>query len=527
MSFIRQQIRHIRKGGWPVFWNKIRYLPVWFGKTRCGLTIKKYLFTLAATILPFSAKAHLELGKALSQLQPNEAAVSSLKKAIALKPGLTGAYVCLAETLIKLNRFDEAFTAWEQAFKLSPELFEIHTRIQNSFFFNGQTWAARSIMQKIIDHNNETAGARQLDKLGVRFLKEFPTALGHIALLDMYVKMDALGWRSKDRPVLLVHPNLSNPCYLDYWKQYLPDMISDPAILKMLSPFEKYLEDRIFVVKNADGEQQQGDDYGGTTLMAKIQEQWEAERRGPLLKLKDSDRERGWDCLKKLGVSPDAWFVSVHVREGKTTERAARDAGVFTYVEAMKAIVERGGWVVRMGGPDMTPLPPMPNVIDYAHSHVRSDWMDVFLWAGCRFFIGTQSGPAWVPPTFGVPCLASNWTFYSHRWYKDDLFIPKLIYSDKDNRYFTFNEILSTELKDVESFEYFTSQRKIRIEANSPEDIKNAALELLERLDHKLVYTPEDEDFQRRFTSICDKNHWPGKSRIGKDFLRKWESLLS
>ena len=54
--------------------------------------------------------------------------------------------------------------------------------------------------------------------------------------------------------------------------------------------------------------------------------------------------------------------------------------------------MERGAWCLRMGDPSMRPMPRAPRVIDYAHSAIRSDWMDVFLCARCRFFIGNTSG---------------------------------------------------------------------------------------------------------------------------------------
>ena len=68
-----------------------------------------------------------------------------------------------------------------------------------------------------------------------------------------------------------------------------------------------------------------------------------------------------------------------------------------------------GGWVIRMGDPSMVALPSMPNVLDYCHSDLRADWMDVFIAAHCRFMIGTSSGPAYVPPLYGVPSVLTNW----------------------------------------------------------------------------------------------------------------------
>jgi putative glycosyltransferase (TIGR04372 family) len=269
-----------------------------------------------------------------------------------------------------------------------------------------------------------------------------------------------------------------------------------------------------------------GDDYGGVALQADIQSRWEEKKLGPLLVLKDTDQERGWDCLRHLGVPKGIWFAALHVREGKSSSRAARDADISSYTDVIRTIVEKGGWVIRMGDSSMTPLPPMPQVIDYAHSKIKSDWMDVFLWANCRFFIGTQSGPAWVPPTFGVPCVATNWTFFSRRWFGQDLFIPKLFWSQTEKRHLTFDESINSHLSYAESLDYLSS-RDIVIVNNSAEDINNVVIEMIEKLENELEYTDEDEYLQKRFNEIAGKKKsYRANARIGRVFLRKWQHLL-
>jgi len=491
MNFIWRQIKEIRAGGLPVLGRKIRSSPRLLLTNKYGRSLAHYGFRLA----------------------------------IVLKLGWAEAPAQLAQTLIGLGRFDEAFACWEQAFLLKPDWPEVHSRIQNAFYFSGQTWASRSIMQRVLDARNDFARAHQLDKLGIRFASEFATAIGHIAVLDSYVKMGILGWRYPSHPILLVSPKLANPCYLDYWRRYLPDMITDPVAIELLSPLAKYLEDRIFVVMNPSGEQIVGHDYVGAAQQASIQAQWEVEGRGPLLTLTDSDHERGWQCLQTLGVPADAWFVSLHVRERRTRSQGARDADVDTYRTAIESIVARGGWVIRMGSPSMTLLPPTPQVIDYAHSEARSDWMDVFLWARCRFFIGTQSGPAWVPPTFGVPCVATNWTYLSRRWFGQDLFIPKLLWSESEGRYLSFAEALTSSVGVAESLDYLSSQG-IKIVDNTPEEINDVVVEMMERLEGKLKYNKEDEQLRERFDRMWTSNAYPANGRIGRDFLSKWARLL-
>ena len=56
-------------------------------------------------------------------------------------------------------------------------------------------------------------------------------------------------------------------------------------------------------------------------------------------------------------------------------------------------------------------------MIDYACSDLRSDWMDIFLCAQCRFFIGCQSGLSAVPSVFGVPVVMTDLRMGQTPWF--------------------------------------------------------------------------------------------------------------
>lgn len=525
MSLIRYQIEQIRIGGLLVLCRKARALIRVLLASRHGLRLVSHGYKLAIFFNSSWVRAHVGLGRNLTNLGHVDDAIFHWQKVVTLKPDFAEARVELAESLIGLGRFDEALAFSEQAFSFQPEWPEVHSRIQNAFYFSGQRWAARAILQQVLDVQNDFARAHQLDNLGIRFLKEFPTAIGHIALLDSYVKSGILGRRFPSNPIVLVQASLTNAHYLEYWRQYLPSMITDPMACDLLSQIARYLEDRISNVMDASGQQIVDEVYDGTAQQAAVQAQWETEGRGPLLTLTESDHERGWRCLQTLDVPPDAWFVGLHVREGRENSRAARDASVDTYRLAMESVVERGGWVIRMGDPSMTQLPPMPQVIDYAHSAVRIDWMDVFLWARCRFFIGTQSGPAWVPPTFGVPCVATNWTFHSRRWFGQDLFIPKLLWSESEERYFSFAETLTSEEGITESLDHLAF-KGVRFVDNTAEEIRDVVVEMLDRLEGKAMYSREDEELQKRFDQMWTSHAHHANGQIGREYLRKWTHLV-
>ena len=158
----------------------------------------------------------------------------------------------------------------------------------------------------------------------------------------------------------------------------------------------------------------------------KIYNQIEIERgklgiESSYFKLSDHHREMGLQALKQLGVPGDAWYVTLHVREPgfrgpEGTTEDWRNANPLDYIKAIKAVTKAGGWVFRMGDPSMTPLPKMPQVIDYALNEIRCDWMDIFLGATCKFLIGTGSGYYHIPAFFGVPCIMTNFPGFAWRW---------------------------------------------------------------------------------------------------------------
>ncbi|MEG4914782.1 TIGR04372 family glycosyltransferase [Microcoleus sp. B7-D4] len=478
------------------------------------------------------AEAHYNQGLALSQHGQFDEAVKSFQAAISLQEDFAEAYYHLGNTWDELNHEDNALEYWERALTLKPDWVHAYIMIGSRFSLRGQRQAWESMMEIAAQAQARMAETCQLHQLKVRFFTPFwTTCIGHIGLIDWYAKMSLLGWRSSNRQILLLRPGqaVANPCFLDYFRPYI-DVISDPEIVDRILPLTKYLEDEVYSATLSNGETKVYSELG-----AAAQKQWELEGRPPLLKLSNSDYERGWDCLQSLGVPKGAWFVALHVRESGFSghlnyglgSQDYRDANIDTYLLAIRTIVDRGGWVIRMGDSTTKPLPLMEQVIDYAHSDVKSDWMDVFLCAQCRFFIGMSSGLRLVPIAFGVPCAVTNWTPMGilMPWSSKDIYIPKLYWSQKEQRYLTFAELTAPPIGHVFSHKVL-SELGITAVDNTPEEIKDLIVEILERLDDKLKYTEADERLQKQFQTLAEKNQCYSSSRIGRDFLRNYAGLL-
>lgn len=424
-----------------------------------------------------------------------------------------------------------------------PNLLELHNwmdanrALESIHWHQSEVSECLKIQRNVEETRRAVIGFHQLDRLNTMFIPRAVAvgAIGHYEFLCVYIMEELLSGRPVKKKILLLPPGtpVINPAFLNYWRQYIT-VISDPLLIEFLAPLEKCLTVPLSLSLT----------LGGRVLPSHlsfglIRSRWEKEKRQPLVALTEEDTDRGWKCLESLGVPWGAWFVCLHVRSPGWRDNGSwfeghRNADINTYLPAIESIVEAGGWVIRMGDPGMKPLPPMPGVIDYAHSSAKSDWMDVFLCAKCKFFIGTSSGLSSWPILFGVPAAYTNILppFGIYSFTSRDLFLPKLLWSKEEERYLNFKEFFTPPVGMGASANAF-KLLNLEMKSNEPEDIKNLVLEMLARCDKTISYSKEDEFFQQCFKSIagsCGNLYGDDQitvhARIGNDFLRKYTALL-
>ena len=192
------------------------------------------------------------------------------------------------------------------------------------------------------------------------------------------------------------------------------------------------------------------------------------------------DKKRAAEAVREqLGLPLDAWYVCLHVREGgfrrDWADDSYRNCSIENYLPAMRAVTDAGGYVVRLGDASMVPLPRMAGVIDCAHSPLRSKLMDVYLIGGCRFFVGTASGPIEVAWLFQRDTIATNLTEWMtclpHE--PGGLAILKHAFSRDEGRFLSVREILARpELQ-------FWPDDAFQWSENSPEEIRDVVSEFM------------------------------------------------
>jgi putative glycosyltransferase (TIGR04372 family) len=360
--------------------------------------------------------------------------------------------------------------------------------------------------------------------------------IGHAAQIDYVVKLRMLhGCDPKDTFLYVPHLNeLPNRFLVEQWGPHLR-LVTDCSDLPFPKKYTKALA-LDFYVPSVSGIGR----YYLWELAAQTYQRWAKEGREPVLKLAEEVQGRGRRALASAGVPPGAWFVGLHVREPQYTRHHRGLLGVLNaeiedYLPAIDEIVRRGGWVIRMGDPSMTPLPPLPNVLDYCHSAIRSDWMDVFLCAMCRFFIGTSSGVCYVAQDYGVPCVLTNWWPPAQRpWHSGDIFVPKILRRMRSGEILSLAESLDEPFGYCHSVDYLQEKHGVTVQDNRPEDICAAVVEMFEHMDGRPNYDQSDLAMRRRAEAIYasvamrlyDSPGAFGAAALARDFLRRNPSFL-
>jgi len=439
------------------------------------------------------------LGSIYTQMGYPEIAADIYRVAIRTMPEAIHFFYRLGDELFRIGQEDDASRLYETA---NEALYSRAKRVSQE-------------MGEPVTHLLEPSQtfARYFGEMGHRF--------------DLYLKVRELGLIEGERAILLAAERiLVNRPFAEYWSGFADIYFGPEEISEML---ERYANNWIYTdyYKLPDGRTMH-------RMLAHrmVQELWEKQGRAPLLTVKPEHKKAGYAFLKQKGMPDDAWFVSMHVREPGFFDEDVpwnnnrfRNARIETYFPAVEEIVKRGGWVIRMGDPSMTPLPEMDNVIDFACGEEREKWMDMFIIGESRFFLGMASGPSALPPNFGVPSLGTNW--FPLGWWPfctGDMFVPKLLRRKSDGKLLTTTETLAPPyFGAIEPL--FFDRYGVEVVDNTPEELKEAVVEMLDRLDG-IPMSGEDQQLHDAYQEVADPYNVGLLSRPATGMLKRYPELV-
>ncbi|MBT4220022.1 MAG: TIGR04372 family glycosyltransferase, partial [Rhodospirillaceae bacterium] len=442
---------------------------------------------------------------------------------------------CFANLRLLRGEFEEAAGVYQTACKACPEVSDFSYRLGDALFRLGRLDEASATYQQVIAAQTEKARANPRNEDGkvVRFLgpsKVIMRYFGEMAgRLDYFIKTRRLNPVDDEETILLAPTDeVVNPCLVDYFSEHLRIVSNADEIDDLLARYPNAWFDTNYLTIP------DGRTLHRNIALSAVQAEWERRGLDAVLKLKPDHIARGRKRLAEAGVAEDAWFACLHVREtGYFDEETSwsrnryRNGRIEDYIPAIEAITAAGGWVIRIGDASMTPLPPMERVIDYANSDdLKSDWMDIFLIGGGRFLFGSASGPQGVAPAFGVPVLGTNYfpmgTVPPSR---HDMAIHKLLRSKQNGRIIDIaSTVHAPRLLTMEPL-YFENEG-LEVVDNTADEIREAVIEMLARLDGHITDTPEDSERQRDYLKRLDPCEVDLTVRISRFFLDSHPELF-
>ena len=208
-----------------------------------------------------------------------------------------------------------------------------------------------------------------------------------------------------------------------------------------------------------------------------------------------------------------------------------RNCSINNFLPMAENLVSKGNFVIRMGYL-VSDLMETKNskIIEYDHLGFRTDLLDIYLAANCRYIVGSDTGYLKVPGwNFRKPIVHVNWSQfeYIHPWMSSWLFCFKRYWLKSEKRFMKVDEILKSGAgRFVSTKEY----EKVGIELvhNTSQEIIDIVDEMELRLSGNWQDNDEDDELQRRFWDHFKISDYHGicRSRIGAKFLRENTDLI-
>jgi putative glycosyltransferase (TIGR04372 family) len=246
----------------------------------------------------------------------------------------------------------------------------------------------------------------------------------------------------------------------------------------------------------------------------------------------DEIRERRV-LLTQLGVPNDRWLCCLHVREPGAFERDEnqdhRNGSPQNLEPALAEIFEAGGYIIRLGSPAFSTMSPQEGLLDFAHHPLRSEKNDFVLSRSARFFLGNTSGGQSPAVAQGIPLVAVNMAPLGALkvWGPRDMAIPKLYKFAGTDELLTFGRVLQSEWGNIRVLRRL-ADAGLEVLENDADEIRDLVREMIDVLDERKVYSPDEEALQDRMQELFVPTNltYYSRSRIGTKFLQKYENLV-
>jgi len=403
------------------------------------------------------------------------------------------------------------FIAPRRLWTLVPAPARVRVRIWIEAAAAGALWVALSMLEPFVK---------------VRFIFMYCDRIGHLAMNnDVFVRrLQLAGNPTRTKYVFVGAGDVANRALLALWKRHI-HVIDSGIGMTLLRFVQPVFSGSRFVVEVP----LQSVEYKEFALATAV------------CRLSTDDEKRGRERLYAMGLTDKDWFVCFHNRDAAYLRSALsaknfgyhnyRDSNVSNYLGAARLIAERGGFALRLGAIVEDALDESEaRIIDYA-TRFRDEFMDIYLSARCRFFIGTSDGLTQVPLLFDTPIAYANCIpIYTLHYGKASLFIPKQFKARGEDRFLTYAEMQSCGAfrPGAGLVGEWYDERDLEIIENSYDDIRDLCEDMLDMQEGK----PKAADAGELQRAYKDRffGHDPDRTYapdIGPRFALKYRELIT
>lgn len=382
-----------------------------------------------------------------------------------------------------------------------------------------------SLRQIAIFFNNSKLGRLEnqvettdKERVTVAFLgTEFTKSIGHILSgITCRLMAKELGLDSRHY-VIIGNRHANSHLFHKYLKPKLPwlnlsDSSTDLFELANQSSMEKVgnvrIADRNLSLFNAT---------------ANLNWEWyKIKARDNVLNLHEEDLVIGERYLESKGLTEGDWFVVLHPRWTGQGLADSRNVKIDSYRETVKWIIERGGYVFKIGLPDGESMNfSHEKYVDYSNSVDRTEQLDIFLTAQARLFIASSSGLSHLAMALGTPVLHTNITNMGvYPFYPKSRFIPK-IKTNKAIANSNFLNDLNNQLYDVDNTS--SNSLSVFIRDNTSQEILEATKEMFAFIESN--FAEQDVLIQDLASLVSKRNNYP-TSLMSSSFLANHASYF-
>lgn len=253
----------------------------------------------------------------------------------------------------------------------------------------------------------------------------------------------------------------------------------------------------------------------------------------PIISYTPEEEKEAACKLKSMGISGE--FICIFARDGAYLQHQTknlvysfnniRDMDIESFESAEEYLSEKGIKTVRMGKVVDRPV-NLSNCIDYATEY-HSDLMDLYLLGKCKFYAGSASGLLSLALIQGVPTVllgvAQIGMLNSLPYRSGDIYVPKKVYSKKENRIISFTEMWNAEMAAKNKLSQYYKDQELEFIECTQEEVREALIEMNEKVDGTYMEDEQEKELQERYHTLL--NSWIEKNGYHHSYF--WHGNIS